>query len=393
MSSPQIPEALAVNERDWNPSTKTGWFAMAEAPARTRPPALSAEQIAELSRPQRRRYNEARALWHANLGPIRTPQIDTVFDELDEICGSNRQDGDKVKPAAVLDALPGLGKTTAAIAFGKAFHRDQIDLYGPDVTVADGCWQRIPVVYLGLTSNTTMRSLNAMLCRFFGLPGANRGTADLLAHRAAECVAQCKTRLIIVDDVHFLDINRRDGREVANHFKWLANTFPVTFLFVGVGLRARGLLDEGLSGADAAFSQTARRWNVLTLQPFEIHTVNGRRTWRQLLLGIEHELVLAHSARGMIAKELADYLFIRSTGHFASLMSLISRGCYKAIKTGTEALSAELLDSVRIDEAAETARTELHASLATGLLSTQVSHSATERTRTRKPGRARKGAA
>jgi hypothetical protein len=62
-----------------------------------------------------------------------------------------------------------------------------------------------------------------------------------------------------VDDVHFLDISRRDGREVANHFKWLANVFPVTFLFAGVGLRARGLLDEGLSGADAVFSQTARR--------------------------------------------------------------------------------------------------------------------------------------
>jgi hypothetical protein len=41
-------------------------------------------------------------------------------------------------------------------------------------------------------------------------------------------------------------------------------------LFVGVGLRARGLLDEGLAGADAAYSQTARRWNVLTLDPFEI---------------------------------------------------------------------------------------------------------------------------
>lgn len=390
MSRTHARAALDVAERDWNPSTKTGWFAMTETPARTRPPALSAEQIAALPRPQRRGYDEARALWHANLGPIRTPQIDTVFDELDEICGSNRQDGEKVKPAAVLDALPGLGKTTAAIAFGKTFHRDQVDLYGPDVATCDGRWQRVPVVYLGLTSNTTMRSLNAMLCRFFGLPGADRGNADLLAHRAADCVAHCKTRLIIVDDVHFLDTNRRDGREVANHFKWLANTFPVTFLFVGVGLRARGLLDEGLSGADAAFSQTARRWNVLTLQPFEIRTATGRRTWRQLLLGIERDLVLAHTHRGVIAKELADYLFARSSGHFASLMSLISRGCYKAIKTGAEALTVDLLDSVRIDEAAETARGELHAALDAGLLSTQAQ---AQHTTAGQPRRARKGAA
>ena len=61
-----------------------------------------------------------------------------------------------------------------------------------------------------------MRSLNAMLCRFYGLPGADRGNADLLAHRAAECVANCKTRLVIVDDVHFLDMSpprRARGRQ------------------------------------------------------------------------------------------------------------------------------------------------------------------------------------
>ena len=166
--------------------------------------------------------------------------------------------------------------------------------------------------------------------------------------------------------MHFLDISRRDGREVANHFKWLANVFPVTFLFTGVGLRARGLLDEGLAGADAAFSQTARRWNVLSVEPFEIRTTAGQRTWRQLLLGIERGLVLAGSWRGMIARDLAEYLFTRSSGHFASLMSLVSRGCYRAIRTGAESLTAGLLDEVRIDQAAEDARSQVQAAIRAG---------------------------
>jgi hypothetical protein len=357
---------FTVEERDWNPSAKAGWFAMAEALPRTRPPLLTAKEIAALPADGRCRYGQARAAWHANLGPIRTPQVDAVFDALEEICGSNLQDGDKVRPAAVLDALPGLGKTTAALAFGRRFHREQTGLHGPQVPAGDGTWQRIPVVYLGLTSHTTMRSLNAMLCRFYGLP--EHGNADRLAHRAAECVAGCKTRLVIVDDVHFLDVTRRDGREVANHFKWLASVFPVTFLFVGVGLRARGLLDEGLAGADAAFSQTARRWNVLSVDPFEIRTKAGQQTWRQLLLGIERELVLARSWHGMIASDLPGYLFVRSTGHFASLMSLISRGCYRAIRTGAESLTAALLDQVRIDQAAEDARGQLQAALEAGRL-------------------------
>lgn len=357
---------FTVEERDWNPSAKAGWFAMAEAPPRTRPPLLTAEEIAALRPDGRRRYDQARAAWHANLGPIRTPQVDAVFEALEEICGSSLQDGDKVRPAAVLDALPGLGKTTAALAFGRWFHREQVEMHGPQVQAGDGSWQRIPVAYLGLTSHTTMRSLNAMLCRFYGLP--ERGNADVLAHRAAECVVNCKTRLVIVDDVHFLDISRRDGREVANHFKWLANVFPVTFLFAGVGLRARGLLDEGLAGTDAVFSQTARRWNVLPLDPFEIRTQEGRRTWRKLLLGIERELVLAGSSHGMIASDLPEYLFARSTGHFASLMSLISRGCYRAVRTGAESLTAGLLDEVRIDQAAEDARSQLQAAIGAGRL-------------------------
>jgi hypothetical protein len=374
---------FTAEERDWNPSAKAGWFAMAEAPPRTRPPVLSAGEITALPPAERRRYDQARAIWHANLGPIRTPQVDAVFEALEEICGSNLQDGDKARPAAVLDALPGLGKTTAALAFGRWFHRDQIELHGPHVEAADGSWQRIPVVYLGLTSHTTMRSLNAMLCRFYGLP--ERGNADLLAHRAAGCVTNCKTRLIIVDDVHFLDVTRRDGREVANHFKWLSNVFPVTFLFAGVGLRARGLLDEGLTGADAAYSQTARRWNVQTIDPFEIATPAGQRTWRQLLLGIERELVLSGARRGMVAGDLPEYLFSRSSGHFASLMSLISRGCYRAIKTGAESLTAGLLDAVRIDQAAEDARGQIRAAIDAGLLPA--------RQQPRPPAASREGAA
>lgn len=368
MTSADAAMALVEDERDWNPSTKAGWFAMADTPPRPRPKPVTAGELAAMAPAERLVYDHARAAWHANIGPIRTPGIDALFDTLEEIVGANRQDGDKVKPAVVLDALPGLGKTTAAVAFGQRFHRAEIELYGERVPAPGGYWQRIPVVYLGLTSNTTMRSLNAMLCRFYGLPGADRGNADWLANRAAECVANCKTRLVIVDDVHFLDVNRRDGREVANHFKWLANTFPVTFFFVGVGLRARGLLDEGLCGTDAAFSQTARRWSVASLDPFEIATKAGRATWRQLLLGIERELVLANTHRGTVARDLSEYLFARCSGHFASLMSLVARGCYRAVKTGTEALSVELLDAVRIDQAAETAREHLHAALGASLL-------------------------
>src|SRR6266508_4282372 len=199
-------------ELDYTLSLKEGWFTAIDAPSRAQPQHRTVAELKAMGIAQRARYEEHRSVWHANLGPIVTPQLQALHQELDEIVDANRQDGDKVKGAAVLDAYPGLGKTTAAVTFGRAFHRRQVAVYGSSTA---GGNQRIPVVYLGLTANTTMRSLNAMLARFYGHPGADRGNALQLAHRAADCVLSCATRLVIVDDVHFLDMRRRDGREVA----------------------------------------------------------------------------------------------------------------------------------------------------------------------------------
>ena len=100
-------------------------------PSRTAPARYTREQLDALDRVERRRYDEQRAVWHANLGPIVTPQMQTLFGELDEIVGSNRQDGDRVRGSAVLSALPGLGKSTIAVCYGVRYHREQIELHGP----------------------------------------------------------------------------------------------------------------------------------------------------------------------------------------------------------------------------------------------------------------------
>ena len=346
-------------------SRKEGWFEMVTAPPRARPETLTMDQLRQLPEAERATYDEARDVWHANLGPFSTPQLARIQDELWEVVASNRQDGDRVKSAVALDGYPGLGKTTIVNAFGRAYHRQQVARHGP--LTGEGN-ERLPVCRLGLTSNTTMRTLNQMICEFFAHPSPSRGTAAQLASRALDCILSCETQLVIVDDVHFVNMGRRDGVEIANHFKWLANEFPVTFVFVGVGIERRGLMREGLCAADVAMAQTARRWTRLAIEPFEIYTAAGRRHWRALLLAIEHQLVLSRAHQGMIADELADYLFARSTGHIGSLMTLIARGCYRAVRSGDERLHVSLFDKVKNDEAAEKARADLAAALDAGAL-------------------------
>jgi len=360
-----VSTPLRPAERAYTLSTRHGWNEFVTAPPRQRPDLLSAAQIRKLPEQARAEYEERRSVWHANLGPLRTPQMRAVHEDLDDIVEANRQDGDKVKGAAVIDAYPGLGKSAIAQVFARGFHQRQVSLYGP---VTDAGHDRVPVVHVCLTSSTSKRSFNAMLCRFFGLPGHDKGNAEELGHKAADAVLACDVRLCVVDDVHFLDPRRRDGRDVANHFKYLANTFPVTFIYVGVGLERRGLVSEGLAAGEEELAQNARRWTTLGVDPFEVQTDSGRRTWRQLLLAIEKDLVLAGTRPGMVADDLADYLFARSTGHFASLMTLITRGCRRAIRTGAERLTRDLLDHIRNDAAAEAARQELQAAFDAGQL-------------------------
>lgn len=81
--------------------------------------------------------------------------------------------------------------------------------------------------------------------------------------------------------------------------------------------------------------------------------------------------MLADKYPGMLADDLSDYLFARSTGHFASLMALVNRGCLRAVRTGHERLDTTLMDQVKNDAAAEESRRELVAAIEAGLITSR----------------------
>ncbi|QIS06947.1 AAA family ATPase [Nocardia brasiliensis] len=347
---------------------KEGWSRFVNIPARVPPEPLSRKDLAGLGDEAFEAYNRRRREWHANLGPIKTPQLTELHEDLWDIVDSNLHDGDKAKGAVAIDAFPGLGKTTSVLAFAKEFHRREIRADGPKTL--DG-HERWPVCRVGLTGNTGMLDFNRAMLSFFAHPGVSRGNAAQFAHRALDCVLACETRVLIVDDLHFLRWRNTSGIEISNHFKYVANEFPVTLIFVGVGLAARGLFSEGSSYEDAVIAQTGRRTTRLDTRPFTIDTAAGRREWRQLLLALEQRIVLADKHPGMVADELSDYLFARSTGHIGSLMTLINRGCQRAVRTGVERLDRDLLDQVKNDAASEKARLELEAAFESGRLTTR----------------------
>lgn len=344
---------------------KEGWRRYVDAPARARPEPLTRTQIAALDEDARFEYNEARSQWHANLGPIKTPQLADLHEDLWDIVDSNAQDGDKAKGAVAIDAFPGLGKTTAVLSFAKQYHLREIKAHGHHA--ASGA-ERWPVCRVGLTGNTGMKEFNRAMLEFFGHPGAKRGTAADYARRALDCVLSCEVRILIIDDLHFLQWRTGSGIAISNHFKYIANEFPVTMIFIGVGLAAHGMFSEGASYQDAVVAQTGRRTTTFGLDSFTISDERGRKQWRLLLQALEQRIVLADRKPGMLADNLCDYLYARSTGHIGSLMTLINRGCQRAVRTGAENLSADLLDRVKNDAAAEKARAEMEKAIESGRL-------------------------
>ncbi|GAB5007822.1 MULTISPECIES: AAA family ATPase [Mycobacterium avium complex (MAC)] len=362
-------------------SRKEGWRAYVEAPKRKRPEALSRAQIRHLSEAAADIYSQQRADWHNNIGPLKTPQLAALHEDLWDIMDGSTQDGNHAKGAVALDGYPGLGKTWAVEAFAKDFHCREVRRHG-DFTRAGN--ERWPVCRIGMRGNTSMKDFNAALCDFYAHPDrSRRGTTEEFGKRALDLVLSCETRLLIIDDLHFLHWQRSGGVEISNHFKYIANEFPLTLLSIGIGLGDRGLLMEDLhcniDGAgykDIVLEQTTRRTTMLEMLPYHVDTEQGRRQWRTLLATIEERLVLGSKRPGMLAVDLSDYLFIRSTGHIGSLMELIRRGCAKAIRTGAEALSQKLFDTIKIDSAAEKARQELAVAFRTRRLTTRPTRQA-----------------
>lgn len=168
------------------------------------------------------------------------------------------------------------------------------------------------------------------------------------------------TRLVIVDDLHFLEHAHPDVVEVANQLKWLANEYN-DVPFAGVALR------RGFPSGKATRGRT-RRWRRHSdggpssawtlLAACNAHT---RTEWGRLLWHLEQSLVLADARDGMLV-DLSRYLFARTTGNIGSLMDLIRRGASRAIRTGRSVLTGSCsTTSVSTRVPRQTERGELEA--------------------------------
>jgi hypothetical protein len=129
-------------------SRKQGCDAFVFAAPREDFEVLSRDEMAALSGEEFEDYNEARLVWNANLPTVKTAQLTEAYGIINQVMASGRRDADRLRGSVVIDAEPGLGKTTIATRYARDFHRRVYRREGP--TTPEG-HQRLPVAFVPLS--------------------------------------------------------------------------------------------------------------------------------------------------------------------------------------------------------------------------------------------------
>lgn len=344
-----VAVALELEDDRASITTKDGFRRFVYAPERARPTRHSAEALQAMSGKSKAAYDEVRREWHSNLGPYETVALEGVFEGVDEVVSTNRQAPNLVRPGVVIDGPAGTGKTTAIQTWSGRYHRESLDKHGE--YAAEG-FERLPVCFISLTSGMTPKGLNQAICDFYALP--LNGSAVSLGRRFERAIANHGTRVLVLDDIHFINATTVSGRNLSDHLKHIMSVANVTLLLTGIDVKNTGLLPT-TGTPSRSTAQTGRR---LTLVPVDTYRSADTR-WKSLVKAFEANIVLAHPTPRLLAEDLSAYLYDRTQGSVSSLAMLLSRAAGRAIRTGDEKLSPQLLGAVRIDVESERRRTHV----------------------------------
>ena len=287
-------------------------------------------------------YEEMRRAYHADLPLANTPIIQKVIATARLVVQLNRNQV-SARRGVIVSGASGTGKTTALTQLGRTHERHTRRRHPSDR-------HRLPVLYVTVPPAATARMLAVEFARFLGLSFTSRANITDIVDAVCHTAARTKVELVLVDELHNLNLATRAGAEVSDQLKYFAERLPATFVYAGIDVEAAGLF-AGVRGR-----QIAGRFTVIPASPFAYGTTEQRTQWRALVATMESTLRL-HKHRPGSLVALDEYLYRRSGGMIGSLSQLIRGAAILAIEDGSERITRELLELVPVDYAAERADT------------------------------------
>ena len=299
------------------------------------PVLLHAQARKQLPEEDRLAYEEQRMEYHVRLGVIQTPMLAKVLQTGRLLTMLNRE-AVSARRGLILSGPAGTGKTTAVTQLGK---RHEILDQRRHPHAAPG--SRIPVVYITVPPAATPRMLAAEFARFLGLPITARANITDITEAVCGVLIDCRTSLVLCDEIHNLQLGTRAGAEVSDTLKYFSERIPATFVYAGIDVEHAGLF-TGTRG-----QQIAGRFTLTSARPF-----GYTAQWRSIVATFDTALLLHQHTPGALTG-LGKYLHDRTGGMIGSLSHLIRGAAIQAIHTGTEKITKKMLESIALDHAAE----------------------------------------
>lgn len=291
---------------------------------------------------------DPRLVYHAEMLPVVTPALWRGLLDARRRLRKNRFHSVGRATDMIIDGDRGTGKSTLLVQIGRGYQGLIESDLGADPN-------RIPVIHITVPPERESNlHWSLPFAEFLGLnhtlnpEDRNRRTADM-TEPVAHVMRQARTRLVLIDG-----INRIEDNEITaafSYFEALQDRTNVTFVFCGTGAREivhearydkrRKNLPDVVKGK-TYFSDLPMLWAGV---------IPYGDAWHSVVRGFEEDLCLYdHKPESLL--RLSKYLHQRTGGYIDSLNDLICQAAQETIETctetGTEAITKQLLDDIRI---------------------------------------------
>lgn len=275
----------------------------------TRTPPVSIMEYRAMPAPDRDAFNENRRQIITSGLMVRNDSYLNVQAVLVRVMREH-QYGSGGGHGVLVSADSYLGKTTVAriLMLELLTQRLRND---PDC-VRDG---DVPVAYVNLPSTGTPLGLYRMIAQFYGLPIGHRETEARLEGMVQHAINQCRTELLVIDDVHNLKYGGAHSRKVSAAIRRLGDDIDCPILLTGIGLERTNLL----SGPEGA--QIAERYRSAEMVSYENE---NSKAWQMLVKSLVGSMPLfGDNNEGL--RSLTAELHELTCGRIGTLNSILSR--------------------------------------------------------------------
>ena len=284
---------------------------------------------------ERSRYDEARETYHSELIVVETQIVTNVVKQGRLLVRVNKRE-QSARRGLIVNGPWATGKSTAIKQLGLTHEYLVRSRFPGD--------DRIPVVYVTAPPKGSSKKLATMLAHFLGLPAFGpRANETDIAVTVCDVLNAAKTDLVIIDEIHNMNLTTTAGEDMSDSLKYLTENLAATFVYAGINVESEGLF-TGVRGqqimARCVMERTAK--------------IPYGTEWRTIVKTMESALRLHHHEPESLLRQ-ARYLHQRTGGLISSLSHLIRAAAIMAVDDGSEKVTRELMNTIKIDRYSEAA--------------------------------------